>query len=124
MEDDIVKILRERERILGEFGISMLGWMDAMLRDAFNSEAFLRYAASFGIDLSQYINLVGKQNNPNPYRILGLEKTATNNEVKKRYREMLFKFHPDTAGIQGTSFLCQKITDAYQQIQKERGWKQ
>ena len=124
MEDDIVKRLREQERILGEFGISMLGWMDEMLRDAFNSEAFLRYAASLGIDLSQFPNPVGRQNNSNPYRILGLEKTATNDEVKKRYREMLFKFHPDTAGIQGTGFLCQKITDAYQQIEKERGWKQ
>ena len=122
MEDDIVKRLREQERILGEMRANVLGWMDALLRDAFNSESFLRYVAGMGIDLSQVPNLVGRRDGFDPYRVLGLEKTATNEEVKKRYREMLIKLHPDTAGVRGTDFLLQMMIAAYQQIAKERGW--
>ena len=58
-----------------------------------------------------------------PYRVLGLEKTATDDQVKKRYREIVVKLHPDTAGVQGTEFLFQLVLAAYQQISKERGWR-
>ena len=57
-----------------------------------------------------------------PYRVLGLEKTATNDQVKKRYRELVVKLHPDTAGVKGTEFLFQLVTASYQQISRERGW--
>ncbi|MDD4985526.1 MAG: DnaJ domain-containing protein, partial [Dehalococcoidales bacterium] len=122
MDDDIVKRLREQERILGEMRANMLGWMDALLRDAFNPEAFLRYAAGMGIDLSQVPNLVGRNDGFDPYRVLGLDKTAKDEEVKKRYRELLIKLHPDTAGVRGTDFLLQMMIAAYQQIARERGW--
>jgi DnaJ-domain-containing protein 1 len=122
MDEDIVKRLREQERILGEMRANVLGWMDALLRDAFNSESFLRYAAGMGIDLSQVPNLVGRHDGFDPYRVLGLEKTATDEEVKKRYRELLIKLHPDTAGVRGTDFLLQMMIAAYQQIAGERGW--
>jgi len=122
MDDDIVKRMREQERILGEMSNDVLDWMDALLRDAFNPEAFLRYAAGMGIDLSQVPDLVGRHDGFDPYRVLGLEKTATDEEVKKRYREMLIKLHPDTAGVRGTDFLLQLMIAAYQQIAKERRW--
>jgi len=122
MEDDIVKRLREQERILGTVRANVLGWMDDLLRDAFNPEAFLRYAAGMGIDLSQVPNLVGRNDGFDPYRVLGLEKTATDTEVKKRYRELLVKLHPDTAGVRGTDFLLQMMIAAYRQIARERGW--
>ena len=122
MEEDIVKRLREQERILGEMRDNVLGWMDDLLRDAFTPESFLRYAAGLGIDLSQGPNLVGKNDGFDPYRVLGLEKTARDEEVKKRYRELLKKLHPDTAGLRGTDFLLQMMIAAYQHIEKERGW--
>ena len=122
MDEDIVNRLREQERILGEMRANVLGWMDALLRDAFNPESFLRYAAGMGIDLSQVPNLVGRRDGFDPYRVLGLDKTATDEEVKKRYRELLIKLHPDTAGVRGTDFLLQLMIAAYQQITKERGW--
>ena len=122
MEDDIVKRLREQERILGEMRDNVLGWMDDLLRDAFNPESFLRYAAGLGIDLSQVPNLVGRNDGFDTYRVLGLEKTATDEEVRKRYRQLLIKLHPDTAGVRGTDFLLQMMIAAYQQIAKERGW--
>jgi hypothetical protein len=30
-----------------------------------------------------------------PYQVLGLDQSASDEEVKKRYRELLFKLHPD-----------------------------
>ena len=100
MEEDIVKRLREQEKILGEMRDNVLGWMDDLLRDAFNPESFLRYVAGMGIDLSQIPNLVGRGDGFDPYRVLGLEKTATNEAVKKQYRELLRKLHPDTSGTE------------------------
>ena len=122
MENDIVRLLREQERILGELRGHVHQWMDDLLRDAFNPEAFFRYVASMDIDLSQVPNLVGQNNGFDPYRVLGLEKTATDGEIKKRYRELLIKLHPDTAGINGTDFLLQMMIAAYQRIVRERGW--
>jgi DnaJ-domain-containing protein 1 len=57
-----------------------------------------------------------------PYRVLGLDKTAADHEIKSRYRELLRKLHPDTAGVKGTEFLVQVVNAAYAQISKERGW--
>jgi DnaJ-domain-containing protein 1 len=58
----------------------------------------------------------------NAYAILGLERTASDEEVKHRYREILMKIHPDTAGVKGTGFLTQMVVEAYHQISRERGW--
>ena len=122
MDNDIVRLLREQERILGEMRSNVHRWMDELLRDAFDPESFLRYIASLGIDLSQVPKLMGQRDDLDPYRVLGLEKTATDEEVKKRYRELLIKLHPDTAGVRGTDFLLQMVIAAYQQIVKERRW--
>ena len=122
MEEDIVRHLREQERILGEMRSSVHRWMDELLRDAFNPESFLRLVASMGLDLSRIPDMVGQQGGFDPYLVLGLEKMATDEEVKKRYRELLIKLHPDTAGVKGTDFLLQMMIAAYQQIAKERGW--
>ena len=123
MEDDIVKRLREMERILGELQASGLGLMDDMLREAFDPEFFVRYANALGIDLSQSSYAESRNQGPDPYQLLCLEKTATDDKVKKRYRSLMRVLHPDTAGSEGTSRLCQIINEAYQRIKKKRGWK-
>jgi len=56
-----------------------------------------------------------------PYRILGLDKSASDDEVKKRYRERLRQFHPDTAGS-GMEFHLQAVMAAYELIRMERRW--
>ena len=58
-----------------------------------------------------------------PYRVLGLEKTATDDEVKKRYRELARYFHPDTAAVRGTGFFFLQVQAAYEAIRQERGWR-
>lgn len=122
MKDGIMRLLQSQDRIMKVIHEEVLGWMDALLRDAFNPDLFLSLIASMGIDLSQVPNLVGQPGGFDSYRVLGLEKTATDDEVKKRYRELLIKLHPDTAGVRGTDFLLQMMIAAYREIAKERRW--
>jgi DnaJ-domain-containing protein 1 len=58
-----------------------------------------------------------------PYQVIGLDRSASDGQVKKRYRELMFKLHPDTAKTKGTEFLFKLVTAAYQQISQERGWR-
>jgi len=61
------------------------------------------------------------------YKILEIEKTATNNEVKKAYRKMVKKYHPDKLRglgpehIKGAEEKFRQVQKAYEHIQKERG---
>ncbi len=61
------------------------------------------------------------------YRILEIDKSATNNEVKKAYRKMVKKYHPDKLQhlgdehIKGAEDKFKQVQKAYEQIQKERG---
>jgi len=75
---------------------------------------------SMGIDLSQ---LRGKASGQvvDPYLILGLDRSSSDEAVKKRYRELLRQLHPDTSGVEGTVFLLQMVLSAYEMIRKERG---
>jgi DnaJ-domain-containing protein 1 len=122
MEEGILRMLQSQERILKVIREEVQSWMDSLLHDAFNPEVFMHFVAGMGIDLSQIPNMVGQSGGFDAYRVLGLEKTATDEEVKKRYRELLVKLHPDTAGVRGTDFLLQMMIAAYRQIAKERGW--
>lgn len=63
------------------------------------------------------------------YRVLGLEPDATDDEVKKAYRKMAIKFHPDKVSQMGEEYQkgakekFQKIQDSYEAIKKRRGMK-
>ena len=63
----------------------------------------------------------------NAYKILEISDTATNEEVKKAYRAMAKKYHPDKlqykdpALVKGAQEKFQKVQEAYELIQKERG---
>ena len=63
------------------------------------------------------------------YKILEIKEMATNDEVKKAYRKMASKFHPDKVHHLGKEFQImaedkfKSVNDAYQQIKKERGLK-
>lgn len=61
------------------------------------------------------------------YKILEIEKTATNDEVKKAYRKMVKKYHPDKLQhlgdehVKGAEEKFKQVQKAYEQLQKERG---
>lgn len=63
------------------------------------------------------------------YKVLGVEPNATDEEVKKAYRKMAIKFHPDKVAQMGEEYQkgakekFQKIQDSYEAIKKRRGMK-
>lgn len=58
----------------------------------------------------------------NPYAVFNLDRTATNDQVKAAYREMMRTLHPDIAGAR-FNHLAALVNLAYQQIARERGFK-
>lgn len=60
----------------------------------------------------------------NPYEILGVPRTATNDEVKKAYRQLCKKYHPDSYVNNPLADLAEEkfkeVQAAYDQIMKER----
>lgn len=69
-----------------------------------------------------------KKNNLNDaYTILNIDKNATDAEVKKAYRKMVKKYHPDKLQhlgkehLKGAEEKFREVQKAYEQIQKERG---
>ncbi len=64
----------------------------------------------------------------NFYTILEVEPTATNEEIKKAYRSLAVKHHPDKVSYLGEDVRknaeqkFKKINEAYEKIKKERGF--
>jgi DnaJ like chaperone protein len=61
------------------------------------------------------------------YHVLGIEPTVTDDEVKKAYRQMAVRYHPDKVTHMGEEYQkgakekFQKIQEAYENIKKSRG---
>jgi DnaJ like chaperone protein len=83
-----------------------------------------------GISASDYesIKAMFVVNINNYYTILEVEPTASNEDIKKAYRSLAIKHHPDKVGYLGDDVRrnaekkFQKITEAYDKIKKERGF--
>jgi DnaJ like chaperone protein len=79
--------------------------------------------ADFQSIKAMFINEVG-----GAYKILEIEKSATDNQVKKAYRDLAKKHHPDKVQHLGDAYVkaaqdkFQKIQKAYERIKKERGF--
>ncbi len=64
----------------------------------------------------------------NAYKILEIGKTATDDEIKKAYRRMAKKYHPDKVihlgkeHQKGAEEKFRQVQEAYEQLQKERGF--
>ncbi len=64
----------------------------------------------------------------NAYKILGIDKSVTESELKKVYRSMAKKYHPDKLKGLGEAQMRAgeekfiQVQKAYEQIKKEKGW--
>lgn len=91
-----------------------------------------RIASYLGISKKDFLSIKAMfvvQNDVSIYQILEITKAATNDELKKAYRRMAVKYHPDKVSHLGETHQkaakekFQKLTDAYERIKKERGLK-
>ncbi|MDO9001307.1 MAG: TerB family tellurite resistance protein [Bacteroidota bacterium] len=61
------------------------------------------------------------------YRVLGIENNATEEDIKKAYRQMVVRYHPDKVIHMGEEYQkgakekFQKIQEAYENIKKNKG---
>ena len=60
-----------------------------------------------------------------PYQVLGVSPTASDDEIKKAYRDLARKYHPDNFAGDATSAelaneKMQEVNEAYEQIMRER----
>jgi len=89
-----------------------------------------RIASYLGISKPDFMSIKAMfvvQNDEAVYQILEIPKTATDDEVKKAYRKMAVKYHPDKVSHLGPEHQksanekFQRLNEAYERIKRERG---
>lgn len=83
---------------------------------------------NMGINTKDYESILSMfiKNLDSNYKILEIDKNATDEEVKKAYRKMAMKYHPDKVSYLGEDFQkaanekFQKVNIAYEEIKKQR----
>ncbi|TLX73455.1 molecular chaperone DjlA [Labilibacter sediminis] len=76
----------------------------------------------------QSIQNMYQKNTDSAYKVLEVGKSASVEEVKKAYKKMAIKFHPDKVAHLGEEFQetakekFQKVNEAFESIKKERGF--
>ena len=87
-----------------------------------------KIAGYTGISDSDYISIRNMfiPETDSAYKILEIERSASNEELKKAYRRMAMKYHPDKVSHLGDDFKksadekFRKVNEAYEKIKKER----
>lgn len=90
-----------------------------------------KIASYLGISEKDYISLknIYFESTDSSYKILEIDKNATDTEIKKAHRKMALKYHPDRLADLGPELQenakkkFQAVQDAYEKIKKERGFK-
>lgn len=96
--------------------------------DASEQQLIINIGRQMGIDSSDLnsIQAMFVHDIDKDYKILEIDPNATEEEIKKAYRRMAMKYHPDKVSHLGEDFQkaanekFQKVNEAYENIKKER----
>lgn len=118
MEERFNRIKRMQQDLANELQV----FMCELFASAADPATVMSFAQRLGMDIS-----AGRPSPPqppaqDPYRVLGCDRGMPQEQVRRRYLDLLRKLHPDTAGIKGTEFLTQLVTEAFKKISVERRW--
>ncbi len=116
------RLSRMQQRVFHIIQEELAGWLNDLMRGMLDPAKIVAFARAMGVDLSQLSGIMGQQPGFDPYLVLGLSKSASDDEVTRRYRLLMSKLHPDRAG-QEFQFLAALVNLAYQAIRGERGVK-
>lgn len=91
-------------------------------------QSIRRIAQLLNIDNADFESIQSMffRNPQSDYKILGLDETATNDEIKKAYRKMAIKYHPDKVSELGEEYQkgakdkFQEVQNAYENLKKTR----
>ena len=94
-------------------------------------DAIEKMSGYLGISTSDFVSIRNMfiPETDSSYKILEIEPSASNEEVKKAYRRMAMKYHPDKVSHRGEEFRksadekFKKVNEAYEKIKKERNIK-
>lgn len=130
--DDVVSQIRHNVGIDGR--IQLIHFLYGVANADGNidpAERDLIRRIAFGFSLSsadlESVESMFIQNSDWAFKVLEIESTATDAEVKKAYRKMAIKFHPDKVANlgpdvqKGATEKFQKISEAYELIKSSRG---
>ena len=117
-DDPLARAAQQLAEMQGE----MYRRMGSIMEDLLDPSSLAGFIEAIGLGMPQLPNMNNQRVGLDAYWLLGLEKSASDEEVRKRYRALLHKLHPDTAGVAGTERLLNLIIAAYGQIAKERRW--
>ncbi len=91
-------------------------------------QSIANYLGINSVDFESIKNMFYR-NADSDFKILGLTDAATNDEIKKAYRKMAIKYHPDKVSEMGDEYQkgakekFQQVQDAYENLKKVRGIK-
>jgi DnaJ like chaperone protein len=91
-------------------------------------ELISKISGAMGVASSDFLSIKNMfiPETDSAYKILEIEPASTNEEVKKAYRRMAMKYHPDKVSHLGDEFRktadekFKKVNEAYERIKKER----
>jgi DnaJ like chaperone protein len=91
-------------------------------------ELIEKISSALGVNSSDFLSIKNMfiPETDSSYKILEIEPSSTNDEVKKAYRRMAMKYHPDKVSHLGDDFRktadekFKKVNEAYEKIKKER----